>query len=244
MKPNPADDIKVYTQGETIFYTGPMYLPGAERFIAAIESADHPISTLVINSSGGDIEAGMMMGEVVLERELNVRVDGECFSSCANYILTTASSITLEDDSAYGWHGGAYQPAYFPLTEEFFPGFKEYFYKMQPRETALFEKAGVYQAVTVLPMLPEFGAERDAAVYTFDPATLRQLGLHALAKADPKGEPRCFMRREKELCTQVFTLEREHVELLLSTFNDDKAKWDTWLAEEIVNKTDAVAPPQ
>ncbi len=232
--PDASASVKVYTQGNDIFYTGDMTEAGADKFLTALNNATTPITRLVIDSDGGEIGAGMNIGEAILDRELAVRVENACFSSCANYVLTTAKSITLGDGAAYGWHGGAYQPVYIPMTGIEKPAFQDYFYKMQPRETALFEKAQVYQAVTILPMMPGFGATRDSAIYTYDRNTLNALGLHALAKADLQQRDRCTI----DFCTQVFFVPRPLLISLLAKFEKDKAQWDSWLADEMLKRAD------
>ncbi len=225
-------EASVHTSGSNIFYTGDMTKAGADKFIAALNSAPSTITTLVIDSDGGEIGAGMTIGEAILKHNLAVRVENACFSSCANYVLTTAASITLGEGSAYGWHGGAYQPVYIPMSGADSPGLQDYFYKMQPRETALFEKARVYQAVTVLPMMPGFGAKRNSAIYTYDRETLKALGLDALAKADSQERARC----NSKFCTQVFSVPRPLLISLLAKFEKDKAKWDSWLAAEVTKR--------
>ncbi len=224
-----TEEASVHTSGQNIFYTGDMTKAGADKFIAALNSASSPITTLVIDSDGGEIGAGMTIGEAILKHNLAVRVENACFSSCANYVLTTAASITLGEGAAYGWHGGAYQPVYIPMSGADSPGLQDYFYRMQPRETALFEKPRVYQAVTVLPMIPGFGAKRNSAIYTYDRETLKALGLDALAEADSQERARC----NSKFCTQVFFIPRPLLISLLAKFEKDKAKWDDWLAAEV-----------
>ncbi|WP_414828888.1 hypothetical protein [Alteromonas sp. H39] len=101
-------------------------------------------------------------------------------------------------------------------------------------------KARVYQAVTVLPMMPGFGARRDSVIYTYDRETLKALGLDALANADSQERARC----NSEFCSQVFFVPRPLLISLLANFEKDKAKWDIWLADEIRKSANASPPSE
>lgn len=67
------------------------------------------IDELVIASSGGEINAGMDLGEWVHERGLTVVVDEYCLSSCANYVFTAAWQKVLARGAVVAWHGSARQ---------------------------------------------------------------------------------------------------------------------------------------
>lgn len=68
------------------------------------------IDTLVVDSAGGEIVVGMDFGNWVVERQLNVVVDGVCLSSCANYVFTAGSKKSILPGSVVAWHGSAKQP--------------------------------------------------------------------------------------------------------------------------------------
>jgi hypothetical protein len=64
-------------------------------------------SKLVIDSYGGDAEAGIDMGYLVFKYKLSLLVDGSCNSSCANYILPAARVTSGTDKTILIYHGDA-----------------------------------------------------------------------------------------------------------------------------------------
>ncbi|BEM25138.1 hypothetical protein SME04J_35040 [Serratia marcescens] len=100
------DELKVFTSGNKIFYSGDISESGYEK-VHALANLD--ISTLVINSRGGDIVPGMKLGELVFDKKWNIQVQDYCFSSCANYIFPAGKTKYISKFSQLGWHGGATQ---------------------------------------------------------------------------------------------------------------------------------------
>lgn len=114
--PKKSEAFIAYPDIQTIIYDGPMTLEGAEAFQKHMQDTQQPsVNTLIINSSGGDVFAGMNMGKVVFERQLRVVVREKCGSSCANYILTASPELFVEKNAYIGWHGGSLQYFYVPL---------------------------------------------------------------------------------------------------------------------------------
>ena len=79
-------NIRVERSGETVVYRGRL----TEQGLDALRNAgdDPQVTTLLIESSGGEIVVGMDFGNWVVERELNLVIDYACLSSCANYVFT------------------------------------------------------------------------------------------------------------------------------------------------------------
>lgn len=100
------DELKIYISGDKILYSGDISESGYKR---VKELSGTSISTLVINSRGGDIVPGMKLGELVFDKKWNVQVQDYCFSSCANYIFPAGKTKYLSKGSQLGWHGGATQ---------------------------------------------------------------------------------------------------------------------------------------
>ena len=51
----------------------------------------------------------MDFGDWVFENQLNVKVIGRCFSSCANYVFTAAKIKVIENGALVAWYGSAVQ---------------------------------------------------------------------------------------------------------------------------------------
>ena len=100
--------ITVERSGHTVIYRGSMTKEG----LTAIRKADlgPPVTTLLIDSAGGEIVAGMEFGAWVYERGLDIIVDRACLSSCANYIFTAGRNKEIKPGAVVAWHGSAKQP--------------------------------------------------------------------------------------------------------------------------------------
>jgi ATP-dependent protease ClpP protease subunit len=66
------------------------------------------IDTLVITSTGGDVNYGIKLGNDVFDRKLNVVVRDYCISSCANYIFLAGNKKSIENNSIIGFHGTSF----------------------------------------------------------------------------------------------------------------------------------------
>jgi hypothetical protein len=170
-----AFDISI--SGTSIIYSGEISIAANQYFFALVEQAEQPLTTLVITSKGGDVDAGMDLGRWVFERQLDVRVTSFCGSSCANYVFPAARRKYVDETAMIAWHGGATQKDLdaVPACED--EGwFKEYFdcdaeaYRKQiakaiedlrAKEQEFFEDIGVDQRITVLGQNPEFGCGVD-----------------------------------------------------------------------------------
>ncbi len=101
-------DIRVERSGDTVIYRGRLTEDGLN---ALRDAGGNPqVTTLLIESAGGEIVVGMEFGNWVLERELNVVIDRACLSSCANYIFTAGRQKEIRPGAVVGWHGSAKQP--------------------------------------------------------------------------------------------------------------------------------------
>lgn len=70
---------------------------------------ERELKRLVINSPGGPVSAGITLGNWVFDRKLDVEVDSQCLSSCANYVFTAGKRKIIRKYSLVAWHGGAKQ---------------------------------------------------------------------------------------------------------------------------------------
>lgn len=63
-------------------------------------------SVLVLDTMGGNVEAALDIAELIAGRQLTMRVEGECNSSCANYFLPLARRIEMAPNAMVLLHGG------------------------------------------------------------------------------------------------------------------------------------------
>ena len=101
-------EITVERHGDTVIYRGSLTKDGLKAMRKAGLRA--PVTTLLIDSAGGEIVVGMDFGTWVFERDLDVVVDRACLSSCANYVFTAARNKEIQPGAVVAWHGSAKQP--------------------------------------------------------------------------------------------------------------------------------------
>lgn len=92
------------SSGEQVLrITGVIDAHSADRIVAFIDGGGRRI---VIDSEGGDAEAGLRIGEKLVQADVEVVVNRYCFSSCANYVFVPARSKRLNEGAVLGFHGG------------------------------------------------------------------------------------------------------------------------------------------
>jgi hypothetical protein len=102
-----AEEATIVLEGTTVAYAGKITDRNIERFMDTVKGKK--VSTLVISSSGGEINEGMEMGEWVFDNHVDVVVERMCMSSCANYVFTAGRQKTIRANSIVAWHGSILQ---------------------------------------------------------------------------------------------------------------------------------------
>lgn len=80
--------------------------PGHDDDLANIIKSSNP-KEIVINSQGGDTGAAMNIARLIAQNDIEVVIEGRCFSACAHFILMTAPQVTVEENSVVGFHYNA-----------------------------------------------------------------------------------------------------------------------------------------
>lgn len=179
---------KVYIYGPSIVYDGDLSEDGIEQ-VKSLYSKN--IENLILNSSGGEINLGMDLGEWVYDNKLNVIVRYNAFSSAANYVFPAGQKKFLYKNSAIGWHGGATQKPN-TLSEKFFTKFilKDYIIKAQKREELFFKKINVDPKITTLGQLGIYDKYNDDYIgWTYSLERLNKLGVDNIVLIDEEWEP-------------------------------------------------------
>lgn len=96
------------TDNKTILYNGDINLSNLEKLKEIYNSSTKKPKLLKINSNGGDIIAGMQMGNWLYDHSFSVEVIDYCISSCANYIFPAGKYKYLNKNAILYWHGGAF----------------------------------------------------------------------------------------------------------------------------------------
>lgn len=189
---------RVYKDGDTIVYTGPLS-DAANQQVAAL--LDARTATLRISSRGGEILLGMDLGELVFSHRLDVEVAEHCLSSCANYVFPAGRMKILGRHSQLGWHGGALQPMRFDDARTQ-AAYEQYIGAARQREQAFFERIGVSPLSTVYGQREEFEAQRHCVGWDYSPAAMAALGMRDVVLPQGGWQPgrafegRCLFRVE------------------------------------------------
>ncbi|MGD8121140.1 hypothetical protein [Vibrio sp. TRT 2004] len=142
---------KVLAVGDTLFFDGIITGESVLEAVRVIRESNRQIEKLKITSAGGDMAVGIEFGYFVKEMNLDVEVSELCFSSCANYVLPAAKSITINANSLIGWHGGTKQSDELwglSVPKKDKPAFMAYLNRLRIKETAFFGYVGVDQQIT------------------------------------------------------------------------------------------------
>ena len=97
-------------------FSGSIDATSVDAFIA--RHADDTLHRLIVTSGGGEIGAGMRLGNWVLDHGLDVEVVQVCASSCANYVFTAGRRKIIDDGAIVLWHGSALQKNFRRLLED------------------------------------------------------------------------------------------------------------------------------
>ena len=107
--PEPATWGPLSIEGSTIVMEGELDDGFYRGFLALVRDREDEITTLRVNSGGGITDEGRKVGAWIFEHDIDVVVDGLCFSSCANYMFPAGRNKTILADSIVGWHGSEQQ---------------------------------------------------------------------------------------------------------------------------------------
>lgn len=94
-------------------FSGDITAENSAEFVQVLAGLDPTIPlVVVVTSDGGEINAGMSMGEALVPFTTTVVAQRVCASSCANYLFTAGDRRVIGDNALLLFHGGAH-----PLDE-------------------------------------------------------------------------------------------------------------------------------
>ncbi|MYM32817.1 hypothetical protein GTP38_00435 [Duganella sp. FT94W] len=97
-----AADFSSERVGEVLYFTGKLTETSASVIRTFIAEKGESI---VIDSEGGDVLAGISVGKDLAASDVKVIVRNYCISSCANYIFLGAKRKRLMEGAVLGFHG-------------------------------------------------------------------------------------------------------------------------------------------
>ncbi|MDY6924691.1 MAG: hypothetical protein SWI22_12120 [Pseudomonadota bacterium] len=89
-------------------FAGDITSESSAAFVETLSGFDPatPLVVVVI-SEGGEVNAGMAMGEALVPYTATVVAHRVCASSCGNYLFTAGDRRVIDDDALLLFHGGA-----------------------------------------------------------------------------------------------------------------------------------------
>ncbi len=102
-----AEEAYISLEGTMATFVGSISDLNVTKFLDSVEG--RVVETLVVASGGGEINAGMRLGEWVFDNQADVVVETMCMSSCANYVFTAGRRKIIRANAIVGWHGNALQ---------------------------------------------------------------------------------------------------------------------------------------
>ena len=99
----------ITVEDSTIIFVGDIELETYRDFLDAVRGKENQITTIRVNSPGGITDQGILIGQWIFDHEIDVIVEEQCFSSCANYVFTAGKNKIIEKDAIVGWHGSEQQ---------------------------------------------------------------------------------------------------------------------------------------
>lgn len=94
----------IHKQHGAIALDGCLSAQSIEQLISLL---DKDVKLLLVKSTGGDVSAGLTLAKRINELQLKVVLRGNCYSSCANYILPASQNVQIEEGTLILFHGDA-----------------------------------------------------------------------------------------------------------------------------------------
>lgn len=198
----PSAAVKHSPDGTGLWFDGFIDDPA----VAVVERAlrEGGVTDLYIRSTGGHVDAGLRLGELVRDAALRVHVIGYCTSSCANYVFTAAKERSI--DGFVLWHGSVEQKdlreAYLcgrtksslfghtwpPIAPEKRADVVRSWNELRNRQEQFFTSIGVNEYITRAGQEPvNLTAGLASGSYTYDLPTMQRFGLQHIQAVEGYG---------------------------------------------------------
>ena len=88
---------------KSLTFTGLITLESVTAFING--AGDGKYARIVLDSPGGNVADALVLGNWIVDHELDVEVKKDCVSSCANYLFAAGRRKIIDDGAVIVWHG-------------------------------------------------------------------------------------------------------------------------------------------
>lgn len=194
-----SDPPEIYIKGSVIYYDGKITGTSYSEFLKLTKNS--PVSTVSINSIGGDVRNAMEIGDYIYKNGLSVDVRSVCASACANYIFPAGKEKYLGNDSYLLWHGGINSPErevvisgniskndFFSLQE-----IKE----LKKDDIKFYRKIGVGFKLSFCPQLnPDYRDKFPEKWFSYSPGDMKKFGITNIHYANSASQWAVSMRKK------------------------------------------------
>ena len=88
---------------KSLTFTGLITVESVTAFING--AGDGKYARIVVDSPGGNVADAIVLGNWIVDHELDVEVKKNCASSCANYLFAAGRRKIIDDGAVIVWHG-------------------------------------------------------------------------------------------------------------------------------------------
>ena len=171
-------DIK--TRGKKLYFDGEITPRSVSKVMALLQK--NQITTISLNSMGGDVESAIRLGIEIYNRNISIEVRTVCASACANYLFVAGKHKFLSKNSFILWHGSTNGPK----NEMTIQGdiSREAFFKLesvkriQRYEKYFYKKIKVNEKTPYCPQLkPNYHKDYPEKWFSYTPLDMAKLGV-------------------------------------------------------------------
>ncbi|WP_143169479.1 hypothetical protein [Vibrio quintilis] len=101
------EKLSINISDDMLSFRGEITESSVHQILKAVENYPGQIHKMTVNSTGGEVQSGILLGRWIFDNHIDLTIERFCMSSCANYLLTAAKSVHINKDAIVLWHGGA-----------------------------------------------------------------------------------------------------------------------------------------
>lgn len=174
-------DIKI--REKKLYFDGEITPDSVSKVMGLLQK--NKITTISLNSMGGDVESAIRLGMAIHNRSISTEVRTVCASACANYLFVAGTHKFLSKNSFILWHGSPNGPEN-EMTiqgnisrEEFFK--LESVKRLQRYEKYFYKKIKVNEKTPYCPQLkPNYHKDFPEKWFSYTPSDMAKLGIKDL----------------------------------------------------------------
>jgi hypothetical protein len=172
-------------------------------FINKNQKAELVPEILAITSLGGNVDAGIRLGQWILDNNIDVSIPSYCLSSCANYVFLAGKRKSIAPRAVVAWHGSIEQSDFVAKNDLFETTISRL--KLNPNDLSAQEflnqnrkwyegfnrsrllQRGLFQKLKINPRVMTIGQEIDGlkrGFWTMSKEAMEQFGIFGLDVAN------------------------------------------------------------